>query len=218
MSEDLVKVNKESSVFSDSNNFELAQRAAKLLSSSKLVPPSFQNNIPDCFIAMEIAKRIGTSPFIVMQNLYPVHGQWGWKATFLISAVNTCGKFSSLEYDITGKDDDWGCVAYATNDKGKKLESPRVTIAMAKKEGWFGKAGSKWQTMPQLMLCYRSATFFARLYAPELTMGFKCEDELIDITPVKEEKVSKIEERPVDIDKTSVPKTFLKQEKTDTLL
>lgn len=206
MSEDLVKVNKELSVFSDSTNFEMAQRAAKLLSSSKLVPTNYQNNIPDCLIALEMANRIGTSPLMVMQNLYIVHGKPGWSSQFLISALNASGKFTSLRYEMSGKDDDYGCVAIANDGSGNKLDSPRVTISMAKKEGWFGKAGSKWQSMPELMLRYRAATLFVRLYAPELTMGFKCEDELIDITPVKEEKVSKFEERPVDIYNHSVPR------------
>lgn len=196
----------EMSVFTDTNRFELAQRAAKLLSSSKLVPPNFQNNIPDCLMAQEIANRIGTSTFVVMQNLYPVHGKWGWSSTFLISAINTCGKFSSLQYDISGKDDDLGCVAFAYNQKGDRVDSPRVTIGMAKAEGWMSKPGSKWKTMPQLMLCYRAAAFFARLYVPEITMGFKCVEELIDITPVKEETKSVFEERPIEIDNKSIPK------------
>ena len=46
-------------------------------------------------------------------------------------------------------------------------------MEMAVKEGWYGKNGSKWQTMPELMLRYRSASFFGKLYAPELLMGLK---------------------------------------------
>jgi hypothetical protein len=52
---------------------------------------------------------------------------------------------------------------------------------MAKAEGWFGKNGSKWKTMPDLMLRYRAATFFGRLYCPELLMGMKVQEEVIDV-------------------------------------
>ena len=185
MSNEIIKTESkaEVSAFSSTTSFELAQRSAKLLSSSKLIPTNFQNNLPDCLIALEMANRIGTSPLIVMQNLYIVHGKPGWSSQFLISALNASGKFSSLRYEMSGKDDDYGCVAVATDNYGNKLDSPRVTIGMAKKEGWFGKAGSKWQSMPELMLRYRAATLFVRLYAPELTMGFHCADEIIDITP-----------------------------------
>ena len=61
--------------------------------------------------------------------------------------------------------------------------SPEVTIRMAKAEGWYSKNGSKWQTMPELMLHYRAATLFARTYCPEITLGMQTSEEVIDITP-----------------------------------
>jgi hypothetical protein len=60
-----------------------------------------------------------------------------------------------------------------------------VTIAIAKKEGWYSKSGSKWQTMPELMMRYRAATFLVRTTAPELTMGLPMQEEMEDIQPVK---------------------------------
>ena len=44
-------------------------------------------------------------------------------------------------------------------------------MEMAIKEGWYTKSGSKWQTMPRLMLQYRAASFWQRAYAPEISMG-----------------------------------------------
>jgi hypothetical protein len=119
-----------------------------------------------------------------MQNLYIVHGRPAWSSQFLISCINASGKFSPLRYTMTGDGDARGCVAWAVDASGERLESPEITIGMAKAEGWYDKKGSKWQTMPDLMLRYRSATLFARLYCPELTMGMKADDEIIDITPV----------------------------------
>ena len=57
-------------------------------------------------------------------------------------------------------------------------------MAMAKAEGWFGKAGSKWQTMPDLMIRYRAAAFWGRLYIPELLVGIQTQEEVVDIEPV----------------------------------
>jgi hypothetical protein len=54
-------------------------------------------------------------------------------------------------------------------------------MEMSRKEGWYAKTGSKWQTMPELMLRYRSATFFGRLYAPEILMGMQTSEEVQDI-------------------------------------
>lgn len=206
MSNDLVKTQNESvsnnhhnneSVFSGVQSFEVGQRMAKMLATSKIVPVNFQNNLPDCMIALEMASRIGASPLAVMQNLYIVYGKPAWSSQFLISCINASGRFSPMRYLMTGKDDDYGCIAWASDRTGEKLESPRITIGMAKAEGWYTKNGSKWKTMPDLMLRYRAATLFARLYAPELTMGIRSEDEIIDITPIvtdPQPKVSKFEQ------------------------
>lgn len=81
------------------------------------------------------------------------------------------------EYDATGIDN-WECVAYATERATNEvLESDAVTIEMAIKEGWYTKDGSKWVTMPQLMLSYRAAAFWQRIYAPEISMGFRTVEE-----------------------------------------
>ena len=73
------------------------------------------------------------------------------------------------------------CLAYAIDRDGNRLDGVPVSMAMAKVEGWYDKNGSKWQTMPELMLRYRAATFFKNIHCPEITMGFKTSDEIIDI-------------------------------------
>lgn len=58
---------------------------------------------------------------------------------------------------------------------------------MARAEGWYskpdkyGKETSKWQTMPEQMLAYRAAAFFARVYVPNSLMGVAVEGEVEDI-------------------------------------
>ena len=57
---------------------------------------------------------------------------------------------------------------------------------MAKDEDWYGKNGSKWKTMPEQMLAYRAAAFFARVYIPNALMGVMVEGEAEDIaTPAR---------------------------------
>lgn len=175
--------------FSDLAGFELAQRAAKALASSTLVPQQYQGNIPNALIALELAQRIGASPLMVMQNLYVVHGRPSWSAQFLIAAVNQCGRFTALQYEWTGKEksDAWTCRAWAKDKAtGERVQGPAVSIEMAKKEDWYSKNGSKWQSIPELMLMYRAATFFARTNAPELTMGLSTDDEAREIIDVEQ--------------------------------
>ena len=173
--------------FGSRGSFELMQRAAKLLSSSTLVPKIYQGEggLANCVIALNMALRIGADPLMVMQNLYVVHGNPAWSAQFLIATFNTCGRFSAIRYRWTGTPgaDDCGCVAYAIEKStGEQLEGSEVTVGLAKKEGWYSKTGSKWQTMTQQMLMYRSAAWFVRAYAPELAMGIKTVDEVEDFT------------------------------------
>jgi hypothetical protein len=172
--------------FTNQGGFALLQRSAILLSQSELVPTIFQGNVPNCAVALEMALRMGASPLMVMQNLYIVHGKPSWSSSFIIAATNTTGKFSPLRYRLTGKEgtDERTCIAWATEKAtGEVLESPPISIGIAKKEGWYARNGSKWQTMPELMLRYRAATLFGRLYAPEVLMGMHTEEEVIDITP-----------------------------------
>lgn len=164
--------------------FEHAQRVAMMLSKSNLIPKDYQGNIQNTMIALEMANRIGASPLMVMQNLYIVHGKPGWSSTFIIAGINSSKRFSTLKFRKEGTQGsmDRTCVAWAKDlETGEILESPEVSMKMAKEEGWLDKNGSKWKTMPELMLMYRSATFFGRLYAPELLMGMKTSDEIVDI-------------------------------------
>jgi len=169
--------------------FELAQRAAKALSQSTLVPKEYQNNLPNCIVALNMAQRLNADPLMVMQNLVIVHGRPTWSAQFMISTANACGHFSALRYEWRGDEgkDDWACRAWAIEkETGERLNGTWVSIALAKKEGWYQKSGSKWQSMPQQMLMYRAGSWWVRAYAPELSMGLTSAEEaadFIDITP-----------------------------------
>ena len=85
------------------------------------------------------------------------------------------------EFDGTNIDN-IECVAYATElASGEVLESDPITIETAIKEGWYTKNGSKWATMPTLMLTYRAAAFWQRMYCPEISMGFLTKEEADDV-------------------------------------
>jgi hypothetical protein len=175
------------SVFSGIQAFEDAQRIAKALASSTLIPPQFQGQqgFANCLVALEIANRMRMSPFQVMQNLHIIHGRPSWSSQFIIGLINGCGRFSPLRYEVTGQGESLACTCVATElASGNDLRGPTVTMAMAKKEGWSTKSGSKWLTLPDLMIRYRAAAFWGRLYIPELLVGIQSQEEVVDIEPV----------------------------------
>lgn len=171
------------SPFANAQTFEGAQRMATALCSSTLVPKEYQgkDKMPNCLIALEIAQRTNSSPLMVMQNLYIVHGKPSWSSQFIIAALNSCGRFEPLDFILDGEGDDWGCYVTTKDKKGNVLKGARVNIKMAKAEGWYSKSGSKWQTMPEIMLRYRAASFFGKLYAPDILMGMYTKEEVEDI-------------------------------------
>ena len=164
--------------------WNLVQRKAKAYSTSPMVPKEYQgpSGLGSCIIAIELAERMNMPILMVMQSMDVIHGRPSFKAQFLIATWNACGRFSAIRYKFGGEGDDYGCVAWAIErETGEVLEGTRVTIGLAKKEGWYAKSGSKWQTMPEQMLRYRAAAWLVRAYAPELSMGLHMADEVEDL-------------------------------------
>ena len=170
----------------------MAYKQAQFYASSTIVPAEYQNNPSNCFIAIEMANRMGANPFQVMQSLNVIKGKPSWSSAFIIAAVNQSGRFKTpINYQMKG---DWSkgdleCVAWAISKDGTKCESIKVTQKMANAEGWVQKNGSKWQTMPELMIRYRAAAFFGRQYCPDLLLGLMTTEEQKDIIDADYEEV-----------------------------
>ena len=176
------------SPFNNFSSFQYAWRMAKCLSMSNIMPSAFHGvdgqGQANCMIALELASRLRTSVFQIMQNLYIIQGRPAFSSQFIIASIQSCGRFSALKYkkryDENGNI--VGCRACATELKtGDEIEGPEVTLEMARAEGWSTKNGSKWRTMPEVMMMYRAASFFGRLYAPDIMMGFRSDEEVRDM-------------------------------------
>ena len=172
----------EQSILMCEKRFEFAQRVANMLSKSNTIPDSFKKSIPDIVIALNYADRLGIDPLQCMQKLYIVHGTPGIEAQLQIALLNKARIFEPLRYKMTGEGMKKSCTCYAKHLSTKEMyEGQAVSMQMAKDEGWSTKKGSKWQTMPELMLRYRAAAFFIRQYAPEVTLGLYTKEEVQDI-------------------------------------
>lgn len=169
--------------------------------------------LPNCVVALNMALRMNADPLMVMQNLYVIEGRPSWSSQFIIAQLNSCGRFSPLRFDLSEAGEleeveykavEWiggnktnvnkkvmvrhqTCTAWVIEkETGERLNGPKISIQMAIDEAWLTKNGSKWQTMPEVMLRYRAASMLGRLYAPELLMGLQSREEVedfIDATP-----------------------------------
>ena len=187
----VVNDDSEFSMMLDTGKFEHLQRLAKLFCSSTLIPEHFrgEENLGNCFIAIQMAVRLRVDPLMFMQKSYIVQGKPGMEAQLAIALVNSSGLFKDpIEYQVQCDvaddpfDPSYMVRAYAVRTStGKRIDGPWIDWKMVKAEGWFDKKGSKWQTMPAVMFMYRAATFFARTACPERLMGMSTVDELDDI-------------------------------------
>lgn len=180
-------------VFSGIAAFDAAQRMAKALCSSSLVPKEYQGQqgLANSLIALEIAGRMRLSPLVVMQNMTPIHGRPTWSSKFLIATVNASGRFSPLRFVFDAKEQPTSCYAVATDKAtGEVLEGETITLELARKEGWWsrkdrqGNETSKWQTMTGQMLRYRAAAWWSNVYCPEIALGLITQEEALDIEAV----------------------------------
>lgn len=171
----------EHGVYGSSDSFKMAYQMAKALSQSTIVPQHFQRNEANCLVAISQAQKMNIDPFTVMQNMYMIQGKISWKSSFLIAMINASGKYDTeLQFEEEEKaGEPYSCRCWTTKD-GRRVDGIKVTMDMAEKEGWTKKNGSKWKTLPGLMLRYRAASFFANLNCPELTSGFYTREEMLD--------------------------------------
>ncbi len=170
------------SPFGSIAEFETAQRMAKALAASTFVPKEFQNNIGDCLVLLETASRTNMPIMALMQNMYIVYGKPSFSSAFMTGLINSSGRFKSpLQFEYNKERT--SCYAHATNHDGQIYRGITVTMAMANAEGWTNKKGSKWKTMPELMLQYRAASFFAKAYCADIIMGMRDQYEVEDSAP-----------------------------------
>lgn len=167
-------------IWEDKDSMNHAWKSATMLAKSDVVPTSYQGKPENCFIALGIAIRSGLEPVVVMQNLYIVRGKPNWSGQACNMLINNSGRYKVIKPVYFGDkgSPNRGCYLLCRDNDGEDVEGPDVTIAMAKAEGW----GSKWKTMPEIMLAYRASTFFARVYCPEVLFGFRTMGEHEDIS------------------------------------
>lgn len=170
------------SIWNNPKLMNQAWKIATMLAKSSLLPEATYYNRPEnVLICMELAERMDMPLLMVAQNLSIVKGNPSWRGSFCAALIERTGKFTPLKY-ISVEDGGGGCFARATRvSTGDVCQSETITMQMAADEGWLGKTGSKWKTMPQQMMKYRAAAFFARVYCPEALFGMQTVEEVQDV-------------------------------------
>ena len=174
--------------------FELEQRKAKAFSLSAFFPKHLlgqgqnaaQISVANATIVYDIAYRMNLSPLEVAQSIFIIHGKPSFETKFLVARLNSSGLLKGRLNTIVSKDGQSAYCEAIDAQTGTVLRGTTITMDMAKREGWLSKNGSKWQTMPTLMLKYRAQSFFINEFFPEVRLGLRTKEEVQDIVEVEE--------------------------------
>lgn len=186
-------------------NWERYYKMAEMLATSDIVPACYRNKPSNIFIAIQTAQNLKLDVMTIMQNTYIIQGKLGITSNFAISLANKSGYLKdSIQYKVSGAADDMEVTAYATLKDGMPIEMT-VTMAQAIAERWATKDGSKYKTLPQLMLMYRAAMFLIRTHLPQVLLCSHSVEELKDVesnelknvsdNPIKKSKIASLKDK-----------------------
>lgn len=186
------------SIYANDESKTAAFKTAQYMATMNMLPDSYKGSTSNCLFAIGIAKNLNLDPVYVMQNSQMIKGHFTWSGKAFKSMIDNNPNYSQVQYievgdpsgakdangvDIPIHNDNWGIYIQAFDKKlNKFVYTEPITMKMAKAEGWYGKLGSKWQTMPRLMMMYRAASFFVNTNCPSLALGFQTTEEVFDIS------------------------------------
>jgi len=171
----------ERSLALETSRFELEQRRAKALAMSRFFPADMKNDIGSAIIIYDLARRMNISEMEVSQNIYIIYGRPSFSTIFITARLNQSGLIKGPLKTIVSSDKQSAYCTAIDVATGEELAGMTITMAIAKAEGWLSKKGSKWVTMPELMLRKRAQSFFIKEFYPQVMFGLSTDDEIRDI-------------------------------------
>lgn len=153
---------------------------------SQMVPQHFQGKPEACLVALMYAEQLGEHPMVMFQEVAIIKGKPSTSAKFSISRANKSGLLSGpITWKTTGSGESLVVTAEATmKETGERIDVS-VELAEAKADGW--TSNSKYRTMPEQMLRWRSATRLINLFMPEVLLGLAVKEEMetvkVEIAP-----------------------------------
>lgn len=184
------------------HDFEQGQRIAQAMVNSitwkqkfafdpvkkEFYPPEVQ--VSTAMTILDIGNRLSIGWPEVIANGAFVHGTWTWKSEYIVAHVMNSPKYKDFEYveavngkikTPNGKEiENWTCHLVGIRHDDKRDVGSEVSFEMAVTEGWWGRTGSKWQTMPRKMLRARAISFFNREWPTASLLGFRSQEEQED--------------------------------------
>lgn len=154
------------------DNMDSAFKLAEMMSRGKLVPSHLQSSPGDCLMVIELAMRLGMSPFAVAQSTSVISGKLMLEGKLVGAALNASGIMSSrLTYKHMGEGPSRSIVVTGTLRGETEPRSVSLTLQEAK------TSNGMWTKQPDQQLVYAATRVWARRHAPEVMLGVYAPEE-----------------------------------------
>lgn len=170
--------------------FELEQRRATALSKSAFFPNALKNDVASAVIIYDLANRMNISVMEVAQSIFIIYNKPSFETKFLVARLNDSGKIKGSLRTVISDDKKSAYCEATCSVTNEILKGMTYTLDIAKAEGLVDKQGSKWKTMPELMLRYRAQSNFINEFFPEIKFGCKTKEEIEDVETLDNSKMS----------------------------
>lgn len=188
---ELVSLEKEEKLLElEVKRFELEQRRATALSKSAFFPNALKNDVASAVIIYDLANRMNISVMEVAQSIFIIYNKPSFETKFLVARLNDSGKIKGSLRTVMSDDKKSAYCEATCSVTNEILKGMTYTLDIAKAEGLVDKQGSKWKTMPELMLRYRAQSNFINEFFPEIKFGCKTKEEIEDVETLDNSKMS----------------------------
>ena len=160
--------------------FELEQRRSTALSKSVFFPDALKGDVASAVIVYDLAQRMNISVLEVAQSIYIIYNRPSFSTNFLVARLNQSGKIKGVLKTIISDDKQSAYCEAIDAVSGELLRGMTYTMQIANAEGLIAKNGSKWKTMPELMLRKRAQSNFINEFFPEVKFGLSTTEEVED--------------------------------------
>jgi hypothetical protein len=159
-------------------NMDQAVRLAEMMSRGKLVPSHLQSSPGDCLMVIELAMRLGMSPFAVAQCTSVISGKLMLEGKLVAAAVESSGQIvGHLDYAFSGTGDNRSITVSAT----RRGEAEPRMIELALKDA--KTTNGMWVKQTEQQLVYAGTRVWARRWLPSVMLGVYSPEEMTTPEP-----------------------------------
>lgn len=176
------------------NFAQMVDFAKTMAMAVNAIPSHLRRNAGDCLAIIDIASKVGLSPYMVANKTYVQSGRLAFESQLFHAFAQASGLMrGDFSVKYKGEGDELVCVvsAYIKGDPELKVhESPPLKDVRPKRNDTGVVKGSPlWDKKPRVQLFYDTSRDWVRIFCPRATLGIYTPEEMqeypISDTPIE---------------------------------